>query len=272
MNTDYIHIPKSDKQILNWYNEKLRLEKSNFQNFDEFKIWYNNSDKICHYCGLSEEDCQKIVRLGKLDSKRFPQNGTHGRGTSRGMWLEIDRYKPKGKYEINNIVLCCYFCNNDKSDIFNGDDYKLFRENRFSFLNKLLLFLAFLFFTSCQSIDSDVISEKQAKEIIQNKLSEDSHNLVELVEFQKTDGVKQEIFGQKGYMMNFHLKLRCKENAHQHFMNSNSFNFYSDKGLKDKLNLGSLNSKGDFIHFKKGDIIEYDSKNLFDKTEKSWNY
>ena len=272
MDTDYKHIPKTDKQLSNWFGEKVRQDKSNFLNFEEFKVWYDNSKKACHYCGLTEEESQKIVRTNKLKSNRFPKDGTHGRGTSRGMWLEIDRYQPDGKYEISNIVLCCYFCNNDKSDIFNGDQYKVFMKDRITFLRHLLTIIAILLFSSCQSVDSDTISESQAKEIVVKQIGEESNDLVEVLEFKKTDGVKQEMFGQKGYLMNFHLKLRFKENAHQYFLNKGSYHFYSDKGLKEKLSQGSMMTKGDFENFKKGNIIEYDDKNLFEKTENGWNY
>ncbi len=54
------------------------------------------------------------------------------------MWLEVDRIKPKDAYSEKNCVLACYFCNNDKSDVFDGEDYKLFFQNRFKFLTQLL--------------------------------------------------------------------------------------------------------------------------------------
>lgn len=163
MDTDYKHIPKTDQQLLNWFNEKVRQGKSNFLDFLEFKNWYDNSEKVCHYCGLTEQECQRIART-KLKSNRFPKDGKHGRGTSRGMWLEIDRYQPKGKYETTNIVLACYFCNNDKSDIFSGDQYKSFMKNRISFLKNLLTLILIVFFSSCQLLDNQ---NKQAIEICQ---------------------------------------------------------------------------------------------------------
>lgn len=163
MDTDYKHIPKTDQQLLNWFNEKVRQGKSNFLDFPEFKNWYDTSEKVCHYCGLTEQECQRIART-KLKSNRFPKDGKHGRGTSRGMWLEIDRYQPKGKYETTNIVLACYFCNNDKSDIFSGDQYKSFMKNRISFLKNLLTLIVIVFFSSCQLFDNQ---NKQAIEICQ---------------------------------------------------------------------------------------------------------
>ena len=139
MHAQFNYLKKNPKQLKNWYDKKVNEKTSNFNNFEEFKDWYESQEKFCHYCGLTEIESQEVVITKKLESNRCPQDGKHGRGTSRAMWLEIDRYDPKGKYEISNIRLCCYFCNNDKSDIFHGDDYKIFIKDRVSYLKKLLL-------------------------------------------------------------------------------------------------------------------------------------
>jgi hypothetical protein len=135
---DYLYVPKNESQLRTWFMTKVRNRVTSFTDFNEFKGWYEKESKICHYCGLTEEESQIIVRKGKLLSKRFPKEGIHGRGTSRGMWLEVDRYDPEGIYSPSNVVLCCYFCNNDKSDVFHGDAYKDFRQNRYNYLKSLL--------------------------------------------------------------------------------------------------------------------------------------
>ena len=135
MISDYIS--KTDKQLKDWLYRKKRDKISQLE-FKVFKDWYDNSTKKCYYCGISEIQSQKIVRTGLLKSKRFPKDGFHGRGTSRGMWLEVDRYDPNGLYQIDNMVLCCYFCNNDKSDVFHGDDYKLVIRDRILFFKRFL--------------------------------------------------------------------------------------------------------------------------------------
>lgn len=134
----YNHIEKTEQQLRTWYNGKLREEKIGDMDFDTFRNWYLTHAKACHYCGLTATESQQIVRRGMLKSKRFPENGKHGRGTSRGMWMEVDRYNPDGKYQVDNMVPCCYFCNNDKSDVFHGDQYKLFVKDRVGFLRQLL--------------------------------------------------------------------------------------------------------------------------------------
>lgn len=129
---------KSIKQLKQNYDSRIKKGKNLFNSFDEFLSWYNTEAKVCYYCGLSEEQSQEIVVKGLLTSNRFPQNGLTGRGQARGMWLEVDCIKPKEAYSVNNCVLACYFCNNDKSDVFDGENYKLFFQNRVTFLKQLL--------------------------------------------------------------------------------------------------------------------------------------
>lgn len=135
----YKHFAKTEQQLLAWYKGKVRTNKIGNMSFESFYNWYLNEATACHYCRLTALQSQLIVRTGKLKSKRFPVDGKYGRGTSRGMWLETDRYDPNGKYELSNIVPCCYFCNNDKSDVFHGDDYKVFIKDRISFMKQLLI-------------------------------------------------------------------------------------------------------------------------------------
>ena len=80
-----------------------------------------------------------IINNGLLKSKRFfiEKNG------NRGKYLEVDRRDPNGPYSIDNCVLSCYFCNNDKSDVFNESQYDDLNGNnrsnhRVNFLRSLL--------------------------------------------------------------------------------------------------------------------------------------
>lgn len=130
--------PKTSKQLKASYDDRNRKGTNSFLSFEDYTNWYNSQPKICHYCGLTELQSQEIVVKGLLTSNRFPQNGRTGRGKGRGMWLEVDRIHPKKPYSEGNCVLACYFCNNDKSDVFSGDDYKLFFQNRKEFLERLL--------------------------------------------------------------------------------------------------------------------------------------
>lgn len=38
--------------------------------------------------------------------------------------MEVDRLRANEGYIDNNIVLCCYWCNNAKTDEFTADEFK----------------------------------------------------------------------------------------------------------------------------------------------------
>lgn len=130
--------PKTDKQLSDWYKAKVREGISGFNSYEDFRNWYDTKDKHCYYCGLTERESQQIVHDGILTSNRFPFQGLIKQGVNRAYWLETDRKNPKGIYSRENCVLTCYFCNNDKSDVFTEEQYIAFKENRVHFLRSLL--------------------------------------------------------------------------------------------------------------------------------------
>lgn len=134
----FIYQPKTIQQLKDTYRRRVRERVNGFDSFDDFHNWYQEQDLVCHYCGLTESESQEISMTGILTSKRFPQNGIIGQGTSRAVWLEVDRLKPNGLYSRGNCVMCCYFCNNDKSDVFGGNEYTDFFQNRVQYLRQLL--------------------------------------------------------------------------------------------------------------------------------------
>jgi len=130
------YIPKPIEKLKSNFSQRKQMGLNSFDDFEDFLNWHNEQKKECFYCGLKEQEMQEIVMKGILKSNRFPQNGIIGRGQSRGVWLEVDRLKPKENYSRANCVLCCYFCNNDKSDVFEGNEYKKFMENRVEYLRQ----------------------------------------------------------------------------------------------------------------------------------------
>jgi 5-methylcytosine-specific restriction endonuclease McrA len=135
---EFTYRQKTPEQLKANYNSRIKKDLNAFTSFEDFLTWYYKEEKVCHYCGISEIQSQQIVVTGLLTSNRFPLNGTTRRGQARGMWLEVDRIKPKDAYSEENCFLACYFCNNDKSDVFHGEDYKLFFQNRYEFLTQLI--------------------------------------------------------------------------------------------------------------------------------------
>ncbi len=71
---------------------------------------YTRDGKTCHYCGIDEEEFNKIW-------KGFYR-------TKRGKRLEIDRKDNEKGYTLKNCVLACAICNCAKSDKFSYDEFK----------------------------------------------------------------------------------------------------------------------------------------------------
>jgi len=92
------------------YNKSKEEYRSEFENIcppDKFKEIFFKNSRTCVYCGIEEEE------LDSLSTKR----------AGRGKRLEYDR-KADIDYEIDNIVLACYWCNNAKTDTFSVQQFK----------------------------------------------------------------------------------------------------------------------------------------------------
>lgn len=135
---EFNYVEKPIEKLKSNFNERKRKNLNGFIDFEDFYNWFAGQTKTCFYCGIEEYIVQRIVTTSLLTSNRFPLNGMLKQGRSRGMWLEVDRLNPKVDYSRENCVLSCYFCNNDKSDVFNGIEYKKFFENRSQYLRDLL--------------------------------------------------------------------------------------------------------------------------------------
>jgi len=85
----------------------------------------------CHYCKTSIFDINKLIDAGLLKARSVRGEG------KRGPVLEID--KNDDTYVVENCVLSCYYCNNDKSYTSSKVDYKNhFGENRKKYFEYLL--------------------------------------------------------------------------------------------------------------------------------------
>jgi 5-methylcytosine-specific restriction endonuclease McrA len=96
-----------------WYQSK----KFDNYSFMQFYEWYQYQKKSCAYCGITEATIEKLISNKKITTKRL---------VTRGRRLELDRQQPNLSYnERNNLVLCCYWCNNAKTDEFTTDEFML---------------------------------------------------------------------------------------------------------------------------------------------------
>lgn len=94
---------------------------------DNFFIKPN--DCVCYYCGVNEKILSELYNDQKYTCKTK---------RNRGAWFELDRKdssKENNIYSKENMVLCCYFCNNHKSDVISSYDMRgYFCEQMFRFL------------------------------------------------------------------------------------------------------------------------------------------
>ena len=94
----------------------------NLTTLDEFYNWFSKEklDKGCFYCGRTNEMSETLYNI-QIDGKRL--NTT--RGEERGKRLVLDRIDPILPYDtLDNIIWCCYWCNNAKSNFYTKDEVK----------------------------------------------------------------------------------------------------------------------------------------------------
>lgn len=86
-------------------------------------------DCVCYYCGINEKILNELYTDEKYTCKTK---------RNRGAWFELDRRDSRvlnNIYSKDNMVLCCYFCNNHKSDVISSEDMRsYFGEPMFKFL------------------------------------------------------------------------------------------------------------------------------------------
>lgn len=91
-----------------WRSKEIKTD------YFTFYRWYSNALKECYYCGITES---KVSELWF----KYPKLTKRGRGRV----LEIDRKIPDNPYgDIDNLTICCYWCNNAKTDTFDSDEFK----------------------------------------------------------------------------------------------------------------------------------------------------
>ena len=102
--------------------EKL-IAGFNLITFDQFyNNWSNkeNFEKGCSYCGTTNKTSEALY---KIQQEGLRPDAT--RGGKRGKRLELDRVDPNLPYDnLNNIVWCCYWCNNAKSNFFSKEEFE----------------------------------------------------------------------------------------------------------------------------------------------------
>ena len=86
-----------------WHVMKKNTKRSNRAfnlSKEDFLKWYEQQKKVCFYCGIDEENHRRIL------NRR----------------LEIDRVSNNISYELDNMVICCRYCNGVKGNILDKQD------------------------------------------------------------------------------------------------------------------------------------------------------
>jgi hypothetical protein len=80
----------------------------------------NFDDFVCYYCGVNENILRTLYHDPECRCKTK---------RNRGAWFELDRRDSSTEqniYKKDNMVFCCYFCNNHKSDVISSNDMRLY--------------------------------------------------------------------------------------------------------------------------------------------------
>ncbi|MVN79275.1 hypothetical protein GO988_23325 [Hymenobacter sp. HMF4947] len=83
---------------------------------DDFRALFPlETELCCVYCGITAGQFQRLIRAGQVQTKRL---------RTRGSTFEIDCREPRLGYAAGNLALCCYWCNNAKSDEFKAEEFQ----------------------------------------------------------------------------------------------------------------------------------------------------
>jgi hypothetical protein len=84
---------------------------------EDFKQLVSNQagELACEYCELTESDFRQLIGRGLVRTKRL---------RTRGSTFEFDCRDPEQGYTKNNVALCCYWCNNAKTDEYSTEEFK----------------------------------------------------------------------------------------------------------------------------------------------------
>lgn len=94
-----------------------------FADMNELAFWYveqfKKQEGQCCYCESKIADIKKLLEAGKIRARKVKGEG------QRGPRMEIERLDAiSNEYKPSNCALACYYCNNDKSNVYEAEDYK----------------------------------------------------------------------------------------------------------------------------------------------------
>lgn len=102
--------------------EVKRVDKyKSKKNAELFKKKLTKQELCCYFCNIDIRDIQSLIKNNIIYPRK---RGNHGYS---GMHFEIEHLDAdKANDNSNNIVLACYYCNNDKSNTIEPEIFKDF--------------------------------------------------------------------------------------------------------------------------------------------------
>ncbi len=117
---DDTYISDSSLYKLSKVNETIYgiYQRADKEKIDEnaIKELFKYGNNECSYCGVTQE------QIDELD--QYEKSGYGLTIRARGKKMEVDQLNPKSGYTKGNIALCCYWCNNAKTDTFSVKEFK----------------------------------------------------------------------------------------------------------------------------------------------------
>ena len=105
-----------EKNALDPYRT-VHVEREFCISLAEFQALFAHSghELACAYCHITEAQFKQLVDRGQVQTKRL---------RTRGTTFELDCRVPELGYKAGNVVVCCYWCNNAKSDEFSPEEFQ----------------------------------------------------------------------------------------------------------------------------------------------------
>ena len=118
-----ITIGTLDKAIKAWWVENTddlkTYEAHHYQHHcisaAAFATLFTPEPPACAYCHITQAQFETLIQAGQVQTKRLRTRGTS---------LEFDCQIPELGYIEGNVVLCCYWCNNAKTDEFSAEEFQ----------------------------------------------------------------------------------------------------------------------------------------------------
>jgi 5-methylcytosine-specific restriction endonuclease McrA len=117
-------IRELDNAIKTWWKDvgdkKVEYEKIHRDQYcisqHEFQhLFASQSELACEYCHTTETQFRQLIHAGQIQTKRL---------RTRGTTFEIDCREPHLGYTTGNLAICCYWCNNAKTDEFSQEEFE----------------------------------------------------------------------------------------------------------------------------------------------------